>query len=395
MAVIIIGGGVIGLSAAYHLARRQYGPIVLLDKGPVGDGSSSRAAGIITGLLWSETGVRVRKRCLELFPELSRELDGYRFQQTGCLNLFSAEDWADGQKRLPLYGRLEAPCQILNEQEIAARWPALRMPEGMIGLFDPIGGYSETSEYVPALAAKASALGVEIREFEQVSGFIRRGGRVCGVKTGHGELDADVVISTVYSWTSALLEEVDAPLPVKCFVHQRYVTKPLATPAGIPAVNANPAGIYFRPALGGRLLGGIETPEREEYPVTSLDFHQSALHADPELRNHLRHRLQQFLPERALPAWEDEKVGLLTFSMDGEPILGPIKRLPGLYVAVAFHSGGFAYNPAAGELLAQYVAEGRTSIDVSAFSSDRFSRDETQRYLAGKIAQKDVSLRRH
>ena len=57
------------------------------------------------------------------------------------------------------------------------------------------------------------------------------------------------------------------------------------------AVNANPAGIYFRPALGGRLLGGIETPEREEYPVTSLDFHQSALHADPELRNHLRHRL--------------------------------------------------------------------------------------------------------
>ena len=81
--------------------------------------------------------------------------------------------------------------------------------------------------------------------------------------------------------------------------------------------------------------------------------------------------------------------------MDGEPILGPIKRLPGLYVAVAFHSGGFAYNPAAGELLAQYVAEGRTSIDVSAFSPDRFSRDETQRYLAGKIAQKDVSLRRH
>ncbi len=81
MAVIIIGGGVIGLSAAYHLARRQCGPIVLLDKGPVGDGSSSRAAGIITGLLWSETGVRVRKRCLELLGELSRDLDGYQFQQ--------------------------------------------------------------------------------------------------------------------------------------------------------------------------------------------------------------------------------------------------------------------------------------------------------------------------
>ena len=116
MAVIIIGAGVIGLSAAYHLARRQYGPIVLLDKGPVGDGSSSRAAGIITGLLWSDTGVRVRKRCLELFGELSRELDGYQFQQTGCLNLFSAEDWAERQRLLPLYDRLEAPYEILNGQ---------------------------------------------------------------------------------------------------------------------------------------------------------------------------------------------------------------------------------------------------------------------------------------
>jgi glycine/D-amino acid oxidase-like deaminating enzyme len=332
---------------------------------------------------------------LELFAEFSRELDGYQFQQTGCLNLFSAEGWPERQRLLSLYDRLLAPYEILGEHEVAARWPALRLPEGTIGLYDPIGGYSETSEYLPALAAKVRALGVEIREFQKVSGFIRRGGRIAGVQTAHGELGADVVISTVYSWTRALLDQLDLRLPVKCFVHQRYVTQPLAAPPGIPAVNANPCGIYFRPALGGRLLGGIETPERTEHPVTSLDFHQSALQVDPELRNQLRCQLQNCLPDRALPAWEDEKVGLLTFSIDGEPILGPIQQLPGLYVAVAFHSGGFAYNPAAGELLAQFVAEGRTAIDVSAFSPDRFARDETERYLASTIAQKDIPLRRH
>jgi sarcosine oxidase subunit beta len=395
MAVIVIGGGVIGLSAAYHLARQRCGPVVVLEKGPVGDGSSSRAAGIVTGLLWSETGVRMRKRCLELFGELSRELDGYQFHQTGCLNLFSAEGWPERQDLLPLYDRLRAPYEILNEREIAARWPSLRLPEGMIGLFDPIGGYSETSEYLPGLAVRARTLGVEIREFEKVSGFIRRGGRLAGVKTGRGDLEADVVISAVYSWTRALLEQIDLPLPVKCFVHQRYVTRPLASPAGIPAVNANPSGIYFRPALGGRLLGGIETPDREEYAVRSLDFHQSALQADSGLRNQLRSRLRQFLPDRELPVWEDEKVGLLTFSMDGEPILGPVKQLPGLYLAVAFHSGGFAYNPAAGEMLAQFVAGGRTSIDLSAFSPDRFARDETEHYLASTITQRDVSRGRH
>src|SRR2546426_7838854 len=120
-AVVVIGGGVIGLSAAYQLARRGIGRVVLVEKGPVGDGSSSRAAGIITGLLWTETGVRVRKRCLELFQEFSTELEGYRFQQTGCLNLFSAASWPERQALLPLYDRLHAPYEILGPREIAAR----------------------------------------------------------------------------------------------------------------------------------------------------------------------------------------------------------------------------------------------------------------------------------
>src|SRR5262249_28427227 len=78
--VVIVGGGVIGLSTAYHLAHKGFGRIIVIEKGPVGDGSSSRAAGIITGLLWSETGVLARKLSLARFRELSDELDGYTFQ---------------------------------------------------------------------------------------------------------------------------------------------------------------------------------------------------------------------------------------------------------------------------------------------------------------------------
>ena len=77
--VVIVGAGVIGLSTAYHLARKRFGRVIVLEKGPVGDGSSSRAAGIVTGLLWSETGVLARKRSLELYRELSEDLPGYRF----------------------------------------------------------------------------------------------------------------------------------------------------------------------------------------------------------------------------------------------------------------------------------------------------------------------------
>ena len=234
---IIIGGGVTGLSTAYHLARKKYGRIIVLDKGPVGDGSSSRAAGIITGLLWSETGIRARQLSLQLFRHLSRELDGYQFQEVGCLNLFDAAAWPEREKLLPLYDRLQAPYEILRPAEIKKRWPALNPNSDFIGLYDPLGGYSEPDEYLPALARRVRDLGVEVRENEPVQQFVLRNGGIAGVQTASGQFDCDAVISTVYAWTLPLLERVGLSFPVKNFVHQRYVTSALPHPLRFPAVN--------------------------------------------------------------------------------------------------------------------------------------------------------------
>lgn len=393
--VIIVGGGVTGLSAAYHLARRRFGRVIVLDKGPVGDGSSSRAAGIITGLLWSEPGVLARKKALALYRELSEELDGYRFQDVGCLNLFDPLSWPERERLLPLYERLGAPFEILDAPEMRRRWPALHLPDDIIGLYDPLGGYSEPHEYIPALARRLHQLGVEIREGVRVEGLLERGGRVCGVWTASGPIESDAVVCTVYAWTNVLLRKVGVQLPVKSFVHQRYVTRPLAAPVAIPAINANPYGGYIRPAHGSRLLAGMETADREEYRVSDAVFHMSALSAPAGIADEMHRRFSNLVPALATTTWESEKVGLLTFASDGEPILGPVSRLPGLFVGVAFHSGGFAYNPVTGMLLAEYVADGRTSIDVSAFSPDRFDPADVEAYLAKTVTQRDVVRRRH
>jgi glycine/D-amino acid oxidase-like deaminating enzyme len=392
---VVVGGGVIGLSTAYHLARKGFGRVIVLEKGPLGDGSSSRAAGIITGLLWSETGVSVRKLSLRRFRELSHVLEGYQFQAVGCLNLFDPESWSERAALLSLYARLGAPYEILDAAEMRHRWPALRPRDEWLGLFDPLGGYSEPDDYIPALARACRALGVEIREREQVTGFIQRGGRVAGVRTAMGDVEAGAVICTVYSWTNVLLERVDMRLPVKAFVHQRYVTAPLPEPLAIPAVNANPLGGYIRPASGGRLLVGVETADRAEFRVPSVDFHMSAVSAAPELRDQARAAFVPYVPALDAAPWEYERVGLLTFSIDGEPIMGPVGAFPGFYIALAFHSGGFAYNPAAGQLLAEIVADGRASVDVSAFSPDRFDPAEADAYLAETIPQSGAVRRRH
>jgi len=397
--VVIVGSGVIGLSTAYHLAQKKFGRILLLDKGPVGDGSSSRSAGITTGLMWTETGVRARKVGLKLFRQLSEELEGYTFHnEHGCLNLFPPEMWPARDNLLPLYDRLSAPYEVLAADEIQRRWPALHPPEHIIGLHDPLGGYSEPDEYISALRRRNGELGIEICQNEMVVEALQAKGRVTGLRTTTRIIEADAVVSTVHVWSLALWRQLGLSLPMKTFVHQRYVTAPYSTPLRAPAVNANgqPYCGYFRPANGNRVLLGVETPECSESPVTAIDFHMSALKIPSGFRQRGIDKLVPVLPILRTATWETEHVGLLSLSMDGEPILGPVNRLPGLFIAGAFHSGGFSYNTVAGLLLAEFVADGHTSIDISTFSPDRFTdENEVGKYLSTSLTQEQVDSRRH
>jgi len=396
MRILILGAGVIGLSTAYHLARRRTGSITLIDKGFAGDGSSGRAAGIITGHLWTETGVRVRNRCLELYRDLSQTLPGYSFRRCGCLNLFEPASWKLREPLLPLYEQLSAPYEVLNPREINTRWPAIHVPEDWTGLFDPLGGYSEPDEYIRALRTEVASLGAEVRESEIVTALRLERGRVTGVQTAKSLLEADVIISTVFAWTRALLANLGITVPVKSFVHQRYVSQPLSEPIDVPAVNANPNSVYFRPSRNGAILAGVETAERQEYPVDALEFDLSQIRTNGELRQRVRASLAPLVPALSDLAWVSEKIGLITFSMDGEPVVGPVEAIGGLFIAAGFHSGGFAYNPGIGELLSEYVIFGRPqTANVDSWLPNRFDPDETSRYLERKIRQKDVVRRRH
>ena len=394
--IVIIGGGVIGLSTAYHLARSGQRHITLLEKDGIGDGSSSRAAGITSGLMWSETGVEARKLSIDQFQELSRILPDYHFHNTeGCLNLFDPSLWPDREKLLPLYDRLGVNYNVFDASTIHRRWPQIDPAGDILGLWDPRGGYSEPDEYVPALARSARELGVEIREHTRVLGFTHGGPRVNGVETAGGHFPADAVVLTVHAWTQPVIEPLGLSLPVKNFVHQRYLSSSLPEPCVIPPVNADIHGGYIRPAAGNRILLGVETSERDEWPVTSTDFHMSELTTPSELRDETAAVFTSTFPIVEDLSWESEQVGLISFSMDGEPLLGPVDSAPGLFVGLGFHSGGFSYNPAAGYLLAQYIIDGKTSLDLTAFSPNRFDQNETAHHLATLTPQKSAIRRRH
>jgi len=393
---IIVGGGVTGLSTAYHLKRLGYGDVTIFEKDTIGAGSSSRAAGISTGLLWSRTGILARKTALRRFREMSRELDGYTFHnEHGCLGLFSPELWPGREALLPLYDEWDVPYQVLSAAEIRRRWPMLNPLDDALGVLDPLGGYSEPPEYLAALTAKLRQLGVRIVQGATVDAIESKDGRAVGVRTQGRVVRADAVVVANYAWVLPLLRTVDIAIPAKTFLHRRYVSAPMAQPFVAPPVNADPYFGYVRPADGNRILVGAETPDLDDIKVADFRYRYEQLDDDPKLRDEVVERFVDFVPAMRGLEWETRKVGLLSFSMDGEPILGPFGGMAGLFVGVCFHSGGFSYNPASGYYLAEFVAKGRTSLDLSAFSPDRFAAGETADYLASTVPQRNAARRRH
>ena len=394
--VVIVGGGVIGLSAAYHLASNHDARVIVIEKQSIGSGSSSRAAGITTGLLWSEAGVMARRLGIEWFQRLSRELPGYAYHdEHGCLNLFTPEMWAERVPLLPLYDRLGKEYHVLTAAQIGRRWPALHPPDDFVGLHDPSGGYSEPDEYIAALLRRLRQLQVEIVEGRQVEDFLVSNGSIVGVRTSTASFESDAVISGIHSWSLLLWQKLGLRLPIKSFVHQRYVSAPLADPFVAPPVNADPFLGYIRPAPGGRILLGVETAERQQWNVDRAGFAMDELSTSVTIRDEAVQRFDSFVPALQNIQWESQQVGLIAFSMDGEPILGPVQSVPGLFVAGAFHSGGFSYNTVAGLVLAEMVTGKPPSVDVAAFSPDRFSVDATETYLQTTLAQSQAVRRRH
>ncbi|MCY4247081.1 MAG: FAD-binding oxidoreductase [Chloroflexi bacterium] len=394
--IAVIGAGVIGLSSSYQLARRG-ARVILLEKDAVGAGASSRAGGIITGHLWSKTGIEARKISLRLYQELSEELSayGYQYQAVGCLNLFSPADWRERKNLLPLYAECKLDYGILDAAEIRRRWHQLTPADDMVGLFDPLGGYSEPDDYIPALAQHCRALGVDIRERVTVTEFVEERGQIIGIIAAGELLAADQVICCAHSWTNRLLAEVGVQLPMKSFVHQRYLTAPLEKAARLPAVNANPYGVYLRPAKANRILVGGETANRPEQATPSLAFDMDELLAPRGFDDSLYDKAQALMPALAQTRFQEERVGLISFSMDGEPILGALPDRPGLLLGTAFHSGGFAYNPVAGKLLADLATAGETELNIAAFSPGRFNSLAAAAYSSAKLRQKQVFSRRH
>ena len=390
---MIIGAGVTGLSTAFHLVEKGIERVTVIDKGSVGGGSSLQSGGIITMLMATPTEVRARAISLDIFERFSRILDGYHFHQVGCLNLFTEDVFAHSASLREMWRQNGGRFDILRGAEISERFPDLEAEDTDFGVLDHRSGCSEPHHYVAALKAKLEDMGVDIRENEPVTGFELRGDRVREVTTVNGTVQADAVVCAVNAWTNHLLSLVGVRIPYKNFVHERFVTKPWENPPRLPAVNDHILNGYVRPTDDNRLLVGTSVDvgpyemRGPEFDVGELEPHPDAL---PFIRDNLVRRTA--LLEGA--QWDYHTVGLISLAHDVKPVIGPVPGIKGLYVGAHFHSGGFAYNPVSGLLLAEHVVDGGTRIDTEMYSPARFGGVDTDTFLSSPVMHSEMGMTR-
>ena len=393
--VVVIGAGVTGLSTAFHLVEKGVERVVVVDKGSVGGGSSLQAGGIITMLMATETEVRARAISLDLFERFSRILDGYHFHQVGCLNLSVENASAKTSESREMWRRLGGQFDVLRGGEISERFPDLAAQETDIGVLDLRSGYSEPHRYIPALRAKLEDMDVEIRENEPVVGFDLRNDRVRGVVTEGGTIETDAAVCAVNAWTNHVLSLVGFRTPYKNFVHERFVTKPFPEPPRLPAVNDHILNGYVRPTDDNRLLLGTSVDNLGAYEMRGPDFDVSELEPHPDALPFLKENLVRRVPMMEGAEWDYHTVGLISLAHDVKPVIGPVPGVDGLFVGAHFHSGGFAYNPVSGLLIAEHVVDGGTSIDSEMYRPARFGSIDTDAFLAAPIMHDEMGVVRH
>ncbi|MCD6553483.1 MAG: FAD-binding oxidoreductase [Chloroflexi bacterium] len=368
--VVIVGGGVMGGSTAYYLARRGVRPVIILERDQLASGSTSLSAGGIRYQFSSETNVRIMLESVPVFERFAEEFDTeIDFRQDGYLFLATtAETWADFQANVALQRRLGVPTRLLSPDDIRELAPYLYLDDVIGGTFCPKDGYADPYSVAMGFARKARELGALISEKTEVTGVSMEGGRVTGVETPKGRIATPVVVNVAGAWSAQVGRMVGVDLPVKPYRRQIFVTHPFdALPQRIPMIIDFEPSFYFRREGPGILMGMTDKDEPSSFN-TNVDWDflaqvvEKAVHRAPLL-------------ERAgfMRGWG----GLYAVTPDDNPIIGKdVGGVEGFYCAVGFSGHGFMQSPAVGRILADLITTGDAGLDLSEFRLERFARGE-------------------
>ncbi|MCA0433130.1 MAG: FAD-dependent oxidoreductase [Proteobacteria bacterium] len=375
--VVVIGGGIIGCSTAYHLAKNHKLNVVLLEQNRLTSGSTWHAAGLVGQLRSSASITQVLKYSVELYKNLETETGLQTgWKMTGCLRLANNLDrWTEYKRLATTAQSFGMEMQLLSALEARELWPLLEVRDVVGATFLPTDGQASPTDITQALAKGARMHGAKLVEGTRVESFNVLNQRIVSINTNRGTIYCEKVVNCGGMWARQIAAMVGAHVPLQPVKHQYVITERLpglATDA--PTIRDPDLRTYFKEEVGGLVFGGYEpnpvawteadVPSDFEFQLFEDDFGHFEQHMEAALKR--------------IPALEQTGIkkminGPESFTPDGNFILGAMPECKNMYVGAGFNAFGIASGGGAGWVLADWVARDEAPMDLWTVDVRRFS----------------------
>jgi len=374
--VIVIGGGVMGASTAYHLALKGCQDVLLLERESFfGMEATGKCAGGIRYQFGTEINVRLSKLSLPMLARFEEEL-GQPIDLNYCGYLFlltEEEDVEVFRRNVAMQRRLGVGTEWLEPDQIAELAPLVELEGVRAGTFNPDDGLADPNSVVQGYVSGASRLGATLLTDVEVTDVLVEGGEVRGVVTDRGEVSAPVVVNAAGPWAGVVGEMAGVDVPVVPVRRQIVVTGPMPeVPPNFPFVIDFAQSLYFH-REGEGILTGMSNPDEEVGFDQAVDDAWELVHLEAAMER---------LPILERAGLASHWAGLYEVSPDAHPILGRVPSLEGFYCINGFSGHGFMHGPICGLLLAEEILDGGAhTLDISSLYIDRFQQgDEIVEY---------------
>jgi len=380
---LIIGGGIIGCSIAYHLARAGEPDVVLVEKTALTEGATWHAAGLVGQLRSSRNTTRMLQKSVALYDRLEAETgQAFDWKKVGSLRLAASRDRMLEARRLATMARsFGLEMNIISPAEAKDLFPYIEITGLEGAAFIPSDGHVDPAGLCQAIAAGARAHGATLKQGVKVLDFEVSGGRITKVLTSQGSYEAETVTLAAGMWSRELGRKLGFPVPACAVEHQYIVTEPIPDfPADLPTLRDPDRLVYYKPDAGGRLvIGGYEDD--------TVAFGDHGIPGE-FARQLLPENMERFEPLAACAAEVTPVVnqvgirqvinGPIPYSADGDFVMGPPAGFDNLMLATGFLYG-IAAGGGAGEMIAEWLLEGRPSLNLWPLDIKRFGPHQSAR----------------
>jgi len=363
--IVIIGGGIIGVSIAYYLGKMGARDVILFEKDLIGMGSTGLCAGGIRRQWSTEVNMHFALKAFEVFQNFEEEFGASpEFHRIGYLFLAKDEEELESfKKNTELQNRFGVPSMLLTRQEVRKEWPFLNLEDVSGAAFCDTDGYAGPSEVTNAIAKGARCHGIKFFEKTEVMSIEVERSRIMSVTTREGRVETDTVVNAAGPYAAHVGKLAGVDIPVSPIRRQLFVTHPFhKIPPSVPLTIDHRQNFYFRREGECVLLSGPQ----DDKPSFNLntDFDAMVVTADKAT-----HRVPVFEEANISRGW----AGLYEISPDNHAILGKVPEVEGLILAVGFSGHGFQHGPAAGMAIAELIYKGKSEIiDIAPLTLTRF-----------------------